>query len=431
MTGHTAATADQDETQKKLVDEPIRAGAESLPQEAAEEQQSKELVNEPINSGAVSLPQEAAEEELSKELVDEPIKAGTESLPQEAAEEELSKELVDEPIKAGTESLPQEAAEEELSKELVDEPIKTGTESLPQEAADSTDVAGATAASKKAEQEELSDVQDGDIPSPKKMAAAKNVKVVSGDAKLLKFSELYEGKSNKIMIIFIRHFYCGLCQNYVENLVETFPKDVLAANNAEIHIIGCGSAELIPKYIQMTGSNIPGCHFPFYADHSTKLYDALGLGQTLSMGDSRPSYQKKSVFGNALSSIKQALSSGSLATKGGDFKQLGGEFLFEDGKCTWAHIMHNTRDHADVSEIEKVLEIDRSKKVVPDPAAKATEEAKDVVETKDDDAAEETVVTDMDASVVTAKDANEAVVKEDAAEAAVATEDDVESTTKV
>ena len=417
VTDDTTATTDQDETQKELVDEPIQAGAESLPQEAAQEQQSKELVNEPINAGAVSLPQEAAEEEAAEE---------------KAAEEQLSKEPVNEPVKAENEPLPQEAAEEEISKELVDEPIQAGPESVPQEATDttlpheatdSTDVGGASIASKKVEQDELSDVQDGDIPSPKKMAAAKNIKVVSGDAKLLKFSELYENKSNKIMIIFIRHFYCGLCQNYVESLVETFPNDLLAINNAEIHIIGCGSAELIPKYIQMKGSNFPGCHLPLYADHSTKLYDALGLGQTLSLGDSRPSYQKKSVFGNTLTSIKQVLSSGSLATKGGEFKQLGGEFLFEDGKCTWAHIMHNTRDHAEVSEIEKQLKIDRSKSIVPEPVAESADEGKAVVEAREDDAAKESVVTDMDA--------NEALVKEDIAEDAVATEGDVESTTKV
>jgi hypothetical protein len=52
--------------------------------------------------------------------------------------------------------------------------------------------------------------------------------------------------------------------------------------------------------------------------------------------------------------------------KGGDLKQVGGEFLFEaaapgkrrddsDVQVTWCHRMRNTRDHAEVPIIRQVM----------------------------------------------------------------------------
>lgn len=44
--------------------------------------------------------------------------------------------------------------------------------------------------------------------------------------------------------------------------------------------------------------------------------------------------------------------------KGGDFYQVGGEFLFENERVTWCHRMKNTRDHAEIPEMRKVLGLD-------------------------------------------------------------------------
>ncbi len=44
-----------------------------------------------------------------------------------------------------------------------------------------------------------------------------------------------------------------------------------------------------------------------------------------------------------------------LALKGGDQKQVGGEFLFEGGEVRWCHRMRNTRDHVEVPELREVL----------------------------------------------------------------------------
>lgn len=43
---------------------------------------------------------------------------------------------------------------------------------------------------------------------------------------------------------------------------------------------------------------------------------------------------------------------------GGDFKQVGGEFLFQEGKVTWCHRMRSTRDHAELPIVREQLGMD-------------------------------------------------------------------------
>lgn len=121
----------------------------------------------------------------------------------------------------------------------------------------------------------------------------------------------------------------------------------------QIVIIGHGQPDLIPFYIKETN-----CPFPIYADPTKKLYHLLGMTRTLNMGSKAPEYMHDSVVVNAVKSIFQELRAGRNMLKGGDIYQVGGEFLFEDGKVTWCHRMRNTRDHAEVSELRAVLGLD-------------------------------------------------------------------------
>lgn len=93
-----------------------------------------------------------------------------------------------------------------------------------------------------------------------------------------------------------------------------------------IAVVGCGSPELINPYIQETG-----CPFPVYTDPTRKLYAELGMMSTLRLG-SRPAYmQGKSLMQVTASGVVQGLKQirSGLATKSGDQRQVGGEFLFE------------------------------------------------------------------------------------------------------
>lgn len=106
------------------------------------------------------------------------------------------------------------------------------------------------------------------------------------------------------------------------------------------------------------------CPFPIYADPTRKLYDILGMARTFELG-SKPGYMQTNTLVNSVQSIFQGLSTGRNALKGGDFKQVGGEFLFEDGECTWAHRMRNTRDHTEVPKLRGLLGLDGTTTLPP------------------------------------------------------------------
>ena len=114
-----------------------------------------------------------------------------------------------------------------------------------------------------------------------------------------------------------------------------------------------------------------GCPFPIYTDPSRRLYSILGLTRTLSLGSNAPNYIHHSLMVLILKAIAQGLRriwAGDML-KGGDLKQVGGEFLFETAalgkgqgdvgvQVTWCHRMKNTRDHAEVPIIRHVLGLD-------------------------------------------------------------------------
>jgi hypothetical protein len=131
------------------------------------------------------------------------------------------------------------------------------------------------------------------------------------------------------------------------------PEDLLALPTpTSIIVIGCGRPELIPMYTEATG-----CPFPIYAEPTRKIYDYLGMTRTYDLG-SKPAYMQTNVLINSVQSIFQGISTGRKALKGGDFKQVGGEFLFENGECTWVHRMKTTRGHAEVSDVRHLLGLD-------------------------------------------------------------------------
>ena len=147
-----------------------------------------------------------------------------------------------------------------------------------------------------------------------------------------------------------------------------------------------------------------GCPYPVYTDPKHSLFDALGMTKTWNMGE-KPAYMKKSVARGVVDSIFQGLKQipTGKALKSGDFRQVGGEFLFEPldlvtpintphlektkpmgafeesndevrtgnddeevKRVTWCHRMKTTRDHAEIPELMEVLGLDGSGQPVKD-----------------------------------------------------------------
>ncbi|KAJ4370083.1 hypothetical protein N0V86_008818 [Didymella sp. IMI 355093] len=208
------------------------------------------------------------------------------------------------------------------------------------------------------EQEEFEGTVDvnNDLPTEKDLKKVEDLLILDAQGKSRPFRELYDasGVAPRQLIIFIRHFFCGNCQEYLRTLSSSMtPEDLLALPTpTSIIVIGCGRPELIPMYTEATG-----CPFPIYAEPTRRIYDYLGMTRTYDLG-SKPAYMQTNVLINSVQSIFQGLSTGRKALKGGDFKQVGGEFLFENGECTWVHRMKTTRGHAEVSDVRNLLGLD-------------------------------------------------------------------------
>ncbi|KAF2867586.1 AhpC/TSA antioxidant enzyme-domain-containing protein [Massariosphaeria phaeospora] len=199
------------------------------------------------------------------------------------------------------------------------------------------------------------DVND-DIPSEKDLTKVGDLLILDAKGQSRPFKDLYQGAgvAPRQLIIFIRHFFCGNCQEYLRTLSSSItPESLLALPTpAFITVIGCGKPELIPMYAEATN-----CPFQIYADPTRKLYDYLHMTRTFDLG-SKPGYIHSNLLITSVQSIIQGLKTGNKALKGGDFKQVGGEFLFENGQCVRVHRMRNTRDHLEVEQVRVLLGLD-------------------------------------------------------------------------
>ncbi|KAI1851046.1 hypothetical protein JX266_003711 [Neoarthrinium moseri] len=239
------------------------------------------------------------------------------------------------------------------------------------------------------------DVQtNNNLPSEETLRKLEKYTVLDESGKSHTFKSLYTGPNvaRRVLIIFVRHFFCGNCQEYLRTLSAAITPEALLSLPVptSIAVIGCGNHKLIKSYLEETG-----CPFPVYADNTQHLYRELGMLRTLAAG-ARPAYMaRKSMAQTVVSGITQALRQvkSGLVLQMGDQKQVGGEFLFEpaslsldtpiatpqderaapapldlddranghdsekseDKKITWCHRMRNTRDHVEIPELKDVL----------------------------------------------------------------------------
>ncbi|KAL2071106.1 hypothetical protein VTL71DRAFT_12341 [Oculimacula yallundae] len=242
---------------------------------------------------------------------------------------------------------------------------------------------------------------NNNLPSQETLKRVENHPILDQDGRSIPFKNLYTGPNvaRRVLVIFIRHFYCGNCQEYIRSLTSSItPSSLLSLPTPTfIAIVGCGSPSLIAMYQRETA-----CPFPIYADPTKKLYMELGMLRTLNLG-ARPEYQRRDnislMVAGFVQSMKMMKSGGTL--KGGDMYQVGGEFMFEpvddtspistpgslgqdeekrlsadngavkkgeegmlelqpveEKRVTWCHRMRNTRDHAEMPELREVLGLD-------------------------------------------------------------------------
>ncbi|KAK9238960.1 AhpC/TSA antioxidant enzyme-domain-containing protein [Lipomyces kononenkoae] len=201
-----------------------------------------------------------------------------------------------------------------------------------------------------------------ELPSQDQLKSAAVIPIFNGNGQELAFGDLFSSADSgkrTIMVIFIRHFFCGSCQSYIRTLSASIPSPDSLPTGTSLVIIGCGSHTLIPMYAKETA-----CAFPIYSDPSRRLFDILGMTRNLSLGEDAPDYIQESVFTSTVKGMTQMLKRipAGDALKGGDIKQIGGEFLFDVQASVidpiWCHRMRHTRDHTEVPTLRNVLRLD-------------------------------------------------------------------------
>ncbi|KAI0072759.1 hypothetical protein K474DRAFT_1604503 [Panus rudis PR-1116 ss-1] len=178
---------------------------------------------------------------------------------------------------------------------------------------------------------------------------AADLDVIAYNGVRVRFGELF--RKQRTIVIFIRHFWCAMCQDYMYSIRKNVEPNALKRAGVSLVIIGNGSPGMVKSY-----RNIFRMPFDLYTDPTLRLHAALGM--TLRSNDPGPdsergSYVKHGLVGGIAMVVRNALRVGMpIWGKGGDATQLGGEFVFDPGMtCLFAHRMKNTRSHAPITDV--------------------------------------------------------------------------------
>ncbi|KAI0348203.1 hypothetical protein BDW22DRAFT_1350370 [Trametopsis cervina] len=191
-------------------------------------------------------------------------------------------------------------------------------------------------------------------PDTQSIQAASELEVYDSSGAKIKFGTLISSPADgKTVVVFIRHFFCGICQAYITELAKV--KDTaLDKAKVKLVVVGCGGYQPIKDYGVRAGYDRP-----IYADTSRALFKHFGLTENLQTTPADQPVKNyiagRSRLGNALNSIWNGpLQHPQHIGKQGNISQLGGEFIFgADNQCLFAYRMLHTEDHTDVEELMK------------------------------------------------------------------------------
>ncbi|KAK7031195.1 hypothetical protein VNI00_013611 [Paramarasmius palmivorus] len=205
---------------------------------------------------------------------------------------------------------------------------------------------------------------DDALPSAEQLANATSFPLITESGVRVSLGSLLPRHASSVLIVvFVRHFWCPVDQDYVQQIVDYF-KSASQTNDeqhVELVIISNGPHTLITKYRQMFGMPMG---VKVLTDPSLRVYGALGMHalgdgceepalKSSSTSTSVSNYPKRGLLGGIATVVMRALKVGiPVGEKGGETRQLGGEFVFNaDLSCTYAHRMKTTRDHTSMEEL--------------------------------------------------------------------------------
>lgn len=111
-------------------------------------------------------------------------------------------------------------------------------------------------------------------PSARTLWEASQKTVTDDEGRKVAFGDLfpsYDGGAQKTVMVFVRHFWCGACQNYMEFSLSNVDPEIVRQHNIRVVLIGCGSWKAIKAYKALFN-----CQYEMYTDRSRKIYKLMG-----------------------------------------------------------------------------------------------------------------------------------------------------------
>lgn len=195
---------------------------------------------------------------------------------------------------------------------------------------------------------------DESVLDSKMLEKAEMVGVFDQDGNERPFGGLV--RHGKVCVVFIRHFLCGYCQDYLVALKQRLLRedgDSILDKDKKMVVIGCGHWSVIKSYKDLLGGG-DYCPFEIYAESTSALVDSLGMLCKFDAGDAKTQghYITQSLPSTIINSLLNGCKMGPTSfLRSGKMSQQGGEFIFVDGHCVFAHRMKTARDHLEPQEL--------------------------------------------------------------------------------
>ncbi|XP_037007458.2 peroxiredoxin-like 2C isoform X4 [Artibeus jamaicensis] len=178
-------------------------------------------------------------------------------------------------------------------------------------------------------------------------AAVAELPVLDASGRRVPFGALF--RERRAIVVFVRHFLCYTCKEYVEDLAK-IPKSLLQEANVTLTVIGQSSYHHIEPFCKLTGY----CH-EIYVDPERKIYERLGMKRGEEMISSGHSpHIKSNILSGSISSLWRAVT-GPLFDFQGDPVQQGGTVILGPGH--YIHFIHRDRNRLDHKPINSVLQL--------------------------------------------------------------------------
>uniref|UniRef100_A0A5F8HDQ8 Peroxiredoxin like 2C n=1 Tax=Monodelphis domestica TaxID=13616 RepID=A0A5F8HDQ8_MONDO len=178
----------------------------------------------------------------------------------------------------------------------------------------------------------------GLLPPPKSQCGVPlaedvaELSVQDASGKGIPFGELF--RERRAIVVFVRHFLCYTCKEYVEDLAK-IPKSFLQDANVTLIVIGQSSFQHIEPFCKLTRYS-----HEIYVDTERKIYRKLGMnkGEGIASSEQSP-HVKSNLLSGSIQSLWRAVTGPAFDFQGDPAQQGGTLILGPESQDLRGHLV--------------------------------------------------------------------------------------------